>query len=46
MELSLRFKDVQWQLDSLEYDKKALLLDKLITGQDIGSLVLKDNLDN
>lgn len=40
------FKDVQWQLDSLEYEKKAFLLDKLITGQDIGSLVLKDNLDN
>ena len=33
-------KDAQWQLDSLEYDKKALLLDKLITGQDIDSLVL------
>lgn len=36
-------KKVQWQLDSLEYDKKALLLDKLITGQDIEELVLLQN---
>jgi len=40
-------KSLQWQLDSLTYDRKALLLDKLLAGQEIAGLVLnRSYLDN